>query len=292
MFDVKDLRFKYPKNKEETIKGISFNIKKGEIFGFLGPSGAGKSTTQKLLLKLLNGAEGQITFNGKNIQELQSSFYESIGVSFEMPIHFSKMTAYENIRFFQELYEKKADIQTLMEKVGLWKDKDKLVSEYSKGMKIRLNIVRALINEPDMLFLDEPTNGLDPKNAMILKDMIKDFRDQGGTVFVTSHIMSDIEQLCDRVAFIVDGKIVELASPRDLKIRYGKKAITVDYMKDGEKHQHVIDMNQKTSKKELADLILNYDIETIHSGETTLEDIFIQVTGVSLRTLESNHEKN
>ncbi len=292
MFDVKDLRFKYPKNKEETIKGISFNIKKGEIFGFLGPSGAGKSTTQKLLLKLLNGAEGQITFNGKNIQELQSSFYESIGVSFEMPIHFSKMTAYENIRFFQELYEKKADIQTLMEKVGLWKDKDKLVSEYSKGMKIRLNIVRALINEPDMLFLDEPTNGLDPKNAMILKDMIKDFRDQGGTVFITSHIMSDIEQLCDRVAFIVDGKIVELASPRDLKIRYGKKAITVDYMKDGEKHQHVIDMNQKTSKKELADLILNYDIETIHSGETTLEDIFIQVTGVSLRTLESNHEKN
>ena len=292
MFDVKDLRFKYPKNKEETIKGISFNIKKGEIFGFLGPSGAGKSTTQKLLLKLLNGAEGQITFNGKNIQELQSSFYESIGVSFEMPIHFSKMTAYENIRFFQELYEKKADIQTLMEKVGLWKDKDKLVYEYSKGMEIRLNIVRALINEPDMLFLDEPTNGLDPKNAMILKDMIKDFRDQGGTVFITSHIMSDIEQLCDRVAFIVDGKIVELASPRDLKIRYGKKAISVDYMKDGEKHQHVIDMNQKTSKKELADLILNYDIETIHSGETTLEDIFIQVTGVSLRTLESNHEKN
>ena len=292
MFDVKDLRFKYPKNKEETIKGISFNIKKGEIFGFLGPSGAGKSTTQKLLLKLLNGAEGQITFNGKNIQELQSSFYESIGVSFEMPIHFSKMTAYENIRFFQELYEKKADIQTLMEKVGLWKDKDKLVYEYSKGMEIRLNIVRALINEPDMLFLDEPTNGLDPKNAMILKDMIKDFRDQGGTVFITSHIMSDIEQLCDRVAFIVDGKIVELASPRDLKIRYGKKAITVDYMKDGEKHQHVIDMKQKTSKKELADLILNYDIETIHSGETTLEDIFIQVTGVSLRTLESNHEKN
>jgi fluoroquinolone transport system ATP-binding protein len=292
MFDVKDLRFKYPKNKEETIKGISFNIKKGEIFGFLGPSGAGKSTTQKLLLKLLNDAGGQIIFNGKNIQELQSSFYESIGVSFEMPIHFSKMTAYENIRFFQELYEKKADIQTLMEKVGLWKDKDKLVSEYSKGMKIRLNIVRALINEPDMLFLDEPTNGLDPKNAMILKDMIRDFRDQGGTVFITSHIMSDIEQLCDRVAFIVDGKIVELASPRDLKIRYGKKAITVDYMKDGEKHHHVIDMNQKTSKKELADLILNYDIETIHSGETTLEDIFIQVTGVSLQTLESNHEKN
>lgn len=292
MFDVKDLRFKYPKNKEETIKGISFHIQKGEIFGFLGPSGAGKSTTQKLLLKLLNGAEGHITFNGVNIQQLKSTFYESIGVSFEMPIHFTKMTAYENIRFFQDLYEKKADIQELMESVGLWKDKDKLVSEYSKGMKIRLNIVRALINLPDMLFLDEPTNGLDPKNAMILKDMIKAYRNQGGTVFITSHIMSDIDQLCDRVAFIVDGKIVELASPRDLKIRYGKKAITVDYFKEGKKYQVLFDMDKKEAKKELSELILNHDIETIHSGETTLEDIFIQVTGVSLKQSEINDETN
>jgi fluoroquinolone transport system ATP-binding protein len=290
MFEVKNLRFKYPKNNEETIKGISFHIQKGEIFGFLGPSGAGKSTTQKLLLKLLNGAEGHITFNGVDIQQLKSSFYESIGVSFEMPIHFTKMTAYENIRFFQDLYEKKANIEELMEQVGLWKDKDKLVSEYSKGMKIRLNIVRALINQPDMLFLDEPTNGLDPKNAMILKDMIKAYRNQGGTVFITSHIMSDIEQLCDRVAFIVDGKIVELASPRDLKIRYGKKAITVDYIQEGKKLQAIFDMDKKESKQKLSELILNHEIETIHSGETTLEDIFIQVTGVSLKQLEINDE--
>ena len=290
MFEVKNLRFKYPKNNEETIKGISFHIQKGEIFGFLGPSGAGKSTTQKLLLKLLNVAEGHITFNGVDIQQLKSSFYESIGVSFEMPIHFTKMTAYENIRFFQDLYEKKANIEELMEQVGLWKDKDKLVSEYSKGMKIRLNIVRALINQPDMLFLDEPTNGLDPKNAMILKDMIKAYRNQGGTVFITSHIMSDIEQLCDRVAFIVDGKIVELASPRDLKIRYGKKAITVDYIQEGKKLQAIFDMDKKESKQKLSELILNHEIETIHSGETTLEDIFIQVTGVSLKQLEINDE--
>jgi fluoroquinolone transport system ATP-binding protein len=290
MFEVKNLRFKYPKNNEETIKGISFHIQKGEIFGFLGPSGAGKSTTQKLLLKLLNGAEGHITFNGVDIQQLKSSFYESIGVSFEMPIHFTKMTAYENIRFFQDLYEKKANIEELMEQVGLWKDKDKLISEYSKGMKIRLNIVRALINQPDMLFLDEPTNGLDPKNAMILKDMIKAYRNQGGTVFITSHIMSDIEQLCDRVAFIVDGKIVELASPRDLKIRYGKKAITVDYIQEGKKLQAIFDMDKKESKQKLSELILNHEIETIHSGETTLEDIFIQVTGVSLKQLEISDE--
>ena len=288
MFDVKDLTFTYPKNKEATIKGISFKIKKGEIFGFLGPSGAGKSTTQKLLLKLLSGATGDIRFNGTSIQDLKSSFYESIGVSFEMPIHFTKMTAYENIRFFQDLYEKKADIETLMTRVGLWKDKDKLISEYSKGMKIRLNIVRALINQPDMLFLDEPTNGLDPKNAMILKDMIREYRDQGGTVFITSHIMSDIEQLCDRVAFIVDGKIVELSSPRDLKIQYGEKVIKVEYIDNGKKVDQTFDMTLKDSKKALSQFILDHDIETIHSGETTLEDIFIKVTGVSLKAPETH----
>ena len=190
--------------------------------------------------------------------------------------------------FFQDLYEKKADIETLMTRVGLWKDKDKLISEYSKGMKIRLNIVRALINQPVMLFLDEPTNGLDPKNAMILKDMIREYRDQGGTVFITSHIMSDIEQLCDRVAFIVNGKIVELSSPRDLKIQYGEKVIKVEYIENGKKLDQTFDMTLKDSKKALSQFILDHDIETIHSGETTLEDIFIKVTGVSLKAPETH----
>lgn len=283
MFEVKHLSFTYPKNKEQTIKDISFTIKKGEIFGFLGPSGAGKSTTQKLLLKLLSGAEGEITYEGTPIHDLKESFYESIGVSFEMPIHFTKMTAYENMTFFQSLYQKKADIEALMTRVGLWKDKDKLISEYSKGMKIRLNIVRALINQPEMLFLDEPTNGLDPKNAMILKDMIREFRNAGGTVFITSHIMSDIEQLCDRVAFIVDGKIVELASPRDLKLQYGKKSITVEYKENNQLKTKTFDMLNKKEIDALASFIKTVDIETIHSGETTLEDIFIQVTGVALK---------
>jgi fluoroquinolone transport system ATP-binding protein len=290
MFEVNNLTFQYPKNKEATIKDISFKIEKGEIFGFLGPSGAGKSTTQKLLLKLLTGSQGNITYEGHQIDSLGTSFYEEIGVSFEMPIHFSKMTAHENMLFFQNLYQKKANIQALMEKVGLWKDKDKLISEYSKGMKIRLNIVRALLNQPNMLFLDEPTNGLDPKNAMILKAMIKEFKQQGGTVFITSHIMSDIEQLCDRVAFIVDGKIVELASPRELKIKYGKKQITVDYLEGNNTRQKVFDMKEKNAQQDLAKLIESYEIETIHSGETTLEDIFIQVTGVSLNQGAAPHE--
>src|SRR5690554_1592815 len=282
MFSVKDLKFTYPKNDSPTIKGISFEIKKGEIFGFLGPSGAGKSTTQKILIKLLDRFEGAIYYDGKSLQELDQSFFENIGVSFEMPIHFSKLTAMENIEFFKKLYKKNIDVESLMKKVGLWDDRNKLVSEYSKGMKIRLNFVRAMLNDPEMLFLDEPTNGLDPTNTMILKNLIKKFKQNGGTVFITSHIMADIDQMCDRVAFIVNGEIKEIDSPRNLKIKYGQRSIKVEYKENGQTLSETFPMDQIGQNPDFVKLIQTKDIETIHSGETTLEEIFIQVTGVGL----------
>ena len=122
-----------------------------------------------------------------------------------------------------KLYKNHEDIEALMKSVGLWDDRNKMVGEFSKGMKIRLNFVRAMLNNPKMLFLDEPTNGLDPANAMILKNLIKNYQKQGGTVFITSHIMADIDQLCDRVAFIVDGQIKEIDSPRNLKLNMVKE---------------------------------------------------------------------
>jgi fluoroquinolone transport system ATP-binding protein len=283
MFNVENLRFTYKKNKEETIKGISFHISEGEIFGFLGPSGAGKSTTQKILIKLLDDYDGVITFNHKNIVEYDDSFFEDIGVSFEMPIHFSKMTALENMNFFKKLYKKNADIESLMKQVGLWNDKDKMVGEYSKGMKIRLNFVRAMLNDPKMLFLDEPTNGLDPTNAMILKDMIRTYKQNGGTVFLTSHIMSDVDQLCDRVAFIVDGEIKEIDSPRNLKIKYGKRTMKLEYKENGKTVIEEFLMDGIGQNQHFLDLLQTKNIETLHSGETTLEEIFIKVTGVGLR---------
>ncbi|HPJ23533.1 MAG TPA: ABC transporter ATP-binding protein [Bacillota bacterium] len=283
MFKVEDLRFRYPNNKEDVIKGINFEIKQGEIFGFLGPSGAGKSTTQKILIKILQDFRGKISYDEKDIMRIGNEFYEDIGVSFEMPIHFSKMTALENINFFLKLYKRNADIETLMKRVGLWEDRNKMVGEFSKGMKIRLNIVRALLNEPKMLFLDEPTNGIDPANAKVLKDLVREFRDNGGTVFITSHIMSDIDQLCDRVAFIVDGEIKEMDSPRNLKIRYGKREVRLEYKEDGKTVQRVFPMDNIGKNEEFLTLLQTKEIETLHSGETTLEDIFIKVTGVGLR---------
>ncbi|MCR3921967.1 MAG: ABC transporter ATP-binding protein [Firmicutes bacterium] len=282
MIKVKDLHYKYPKSKDYTINGIDFEIEEGEIFGFLGPSGAGKTTTQRILIKLLRGFEGEIEYQGKSLASYDDEFYQDIGVSFEMPISFSKLTAMENLQFFQQLYKNNVDVEPLLRRVGLWDDRNKKAGEYSKGMKIRLNFVRAMLNKPTFLCLDEPTNGLDPANARIMKDMILEFKKQGGTVFLTSHIMADVDELCDRVAFIAEGKLREIDSPRNLKIKYGKRTVKVEYRENGDLLTQEFTMADIKSQK-FCDLLQNKEIETLHSGETTLEEIFIKVTGVALR---------
>jgi len=282
MIKVRNLRYKYKNSNSYAVDGIDFEIEKGEIFGFLGPSGAGKSTTQKVLIKLLKGFEGEIFYQGKALSAYDEAFYQDVGVSFEMPISFSKLTAIENLDFFKRLYKKTVDIEPLLKRVGLWEDRDKKAGEFSKGMKIRLNFVRALINDPKFLFLDEPTNGVDPANSRIMKDMILEFRQRGGTVFITSHIMGDIDELCDRVAFISEGKLREEGSPRDLKIKYGKRTVNVEYRENGDLHSQLFPMDEIKSESFFS-LLRDKEIETIHSGETTLEEIFIKVTGVKLR---------
>ena len=266
-FNVKNLRFKYPSSSEDVIKGISFDVLEGEIFGLLGPSGAGKSTTQKILVKLLEGYGGSIEYFGKTLKSMDNSFYEEIGVGFEVPVQFSKLTALENMRFFSGFYRKTADIQELMERVGLWEYRDIKVGEYSKGMKVRLNFVRAMLNNPRVLFLDEVTNGLDPKNARIIKDMIAEYRAKGGTVFLSTHLMNDVEQLCDRVAFCVDGRLVEISTPRDLKLKYGKREVKVEYRENGAIASAVFPLDGIGFNDGFHELLKTKEVETIHSGE-------------------------
>lgn len=280
VFSVRDLHFRYPASGEDTIKGITFDVHEGEIFGLLGPSGAGKSTTQKILVKLLDRYRGSVRYFGRDLREIDNSYYEEIGVGFEMPVHFTKLTALENMQFFAGFYKNTADIRDLMERVGLWEYRDIKVGEYSKGMKVRLNFVRAMLNNPKVLFLDEVTNGLDPANARIIKDMIAEFRDRGGTVFLTTHLMNDVEHLCDRVAFCVSGKLVEISTPRDLKLKYGKREVKVEYRDNGALKTAVFLLDGIGSNEDFLTLLKTADIETIHSGETTMEDIFITVTGV------------
>lgn len=285
MISVKNLSFTYPGSSQETLHGLNFEINEGEIFGFLGPSGAGKSTTQNILIGLLKGYNGQVQVMGRDVKEWGQDYYEKLGISFEMPNHYLKLTALENLNHFGSLYSGEIlDPLEVLEWVGLREEANKKVDAYSKGMKIRLNLARSILHKPKILFLDEPTNGLDPVNARNIKDLILELRSRGTTVFVTTHDMTVADELSDRVAFITGGRINVIDVPSKLKKQYGKRTVRVEYINGG----------QETLQQEfpLDGLIDNHDfvilmksahrVETIHTQETTLEKIFIKVTGQEL----------
>ena len=278
-FEIRNLKFSYHASKKVTLDNISFSVDKGMIFGLLGPSGAGKSTTQKILTKLLTGYSGEVLYFGKEVKTLGRDFYEKIGVGFESPVHFNNLTANQNLAYFSSLYKTKIDYLSLLTRVGLKDAADQQVGEYSKGMKVRLNFVRALLNDPEFIFLDEPTNGLDPSNAYIIKEIIKELRDQGKTIIISTHLMGDVEQLCDKVAFINHGHISEMATPQDLKLKYGKKEITIEFLNDEAIKKITFPMEGLADNKQFLEIIKTNTILTIHSGETTMEDIFMKVTG-------------
>ncbi|MCG8515159.1 MAG: ABC transporter ATP-binding protein [Halanaerobiales bacterium] len=280
MITIKDLRYKYQNTNQEAVKGISFAIARGEIFGFLGPSGAGKSTTQNILIKLLDGYEGKIQLYGKDLKEFGSELYEKIGVSFELPNHFLKLSAVDNLAFFQSLYtDPTRDIDQLLDLVGLLEHKKVRVENFSKGMKMRLNFARSLLNNGDILFLDEPTVGLDPVNAKNIKNIILEQKARGKTIFITTHNMQVADDLCDRVAFIVDGQIVEIDQPDELKLKHGQHVVQVEYYLNEQIETKSFSLDGIGDNQEFLQILKSYQIRTLHSQETTLEDVFIKVTG-------------
>ena len=280
MIRVEGLHFRYPGGPEEAIKGLEFEVEKGEVFGFLGPSGAGKSTAQKIITGVLQGWRGSVRVFGEALSSLGREYYEKIGVSFEFPNVYSKLTGMENLAFFRSLYSgETAEPKELLSLVGLADAADARVAGYSKGMKMRLNFCRALLGRPEILFLDEPTSGQDPANARLIRDIIRTQRKAGRTVFLTTHNMTVAQELCDRVAFIVDGSIRTIDSPRELTIKHGRRAVRVEYRSDGEARSADFDLAGLGTNREFLDLVREGDVETIHSLEATLEDVFLQVTG-------------
>jgi len=277
MIRVKDLRFSY--TKHPFIENISFDVKKGEIFGFLGPSGAGKSTLQKILTGLLTNYQGSVMVNGIEVKNHNNDFYEDIGVDFEFPSLYEKLTARENLRFFASLYKKRLDANELLQSVGLLQDADKRVAEFSKGMKSRLNFIKALLHDPILLFLDEPTSGLDPSNALRMKDIILEQKSMGKTIVLTTHNMYDATELCDRVAFIVEGSLKALDTPRNLIMKKGASLIRYSYWQDGEEKQREIAIDRTGEDELLQKLLKENLLLSIHSCEPTLNEIFVEITG-------------
>lgn len=283
MIRVVDLTFTYPEASEPAVSGLEFAVERGEVFGFLGPSGAGKSTTQKILIGLLREYSGDVSVLGRSLREWDSGLYERVGVSFEIPTHYLKLTGLENLAYFAALYGGPTrPARELLDLVDLGADGHMPVSQYSKGMKGRLSVARALLHSPDLLFLDEPTAGLDPVNARRIRDLIRAQRAEGRTVFLTTHDMATADELCDRVAFIVDGRIAHVEAPRDLKLRYGRKVVRVEYRDGDSLSSREFPLAGLGDDPAFLDLLRTADVQTVHTLEATLDDVFVRVTGRSL----------
>ncbi|TFG47138.1 MAG: ABC transporter ATP-binding protein, partial [Dehalococcoidia bacterium] len=208
---------------------INFDVGQGEILGFLGPNGAGKTTTVKMLTGQLLPKDGRATLLGLDVAKQTAEVQSRIGVCFEQTNLYEQMSAIDNLNLFADLFGvKDFDGFSLLKRVGLaGREKDK-VSGYSKGMMQRLMIARPIVNSPEILFMDEPTTGLDPVSAEAIRHLIQDERNRGATVFLTTHDMWEADKLCDRVAFMESGKIAALDTPHSLKQQYGKRSLIAE----------------------------------------------------------------
>ena len=260
---------------------ISFDVGQGEILGFLGPNGAGKTTTVKMLTGQLLPKDGRATLLGFDVAKQTAEVQSRIGVCFEQTNLYEMMSAVDNLNLFADLFGvKDFDGYALLKRVGLaGREKDK-VSGYSKGMKQRLMIARSVVNSPEILFMDEPTTGLDPVSAEAIRHLITQERDRGATVFLTTHDMWEADKLCDRVAFMESGRIAALDTPHSLKQQYGKRSLVAEIATpDGKLTRREVALDNDHTMRGIQNLFTDGRLVTLHSEEATLEDIFIEVTG-------------
>jgi fluoroquinolone transport system ATP-binding protein len=279
MIKVEDVSYAY-RGQPAAITNLGFAIDEGEIFGFLGPSGAGKTTTQKILLKLLKGYSGVIEVMGRPLDRWPRAYFQRVGVSFEFPSHYGKLTALENLRFFGSFFSvPTADPLELLDAVGLDGAANRKVEQFSKGMQIRLNVARAFLNRPTLLFLDEPTAGLDPASSRRIQDLIAARRTAGATVFLTTHDMRVAEALCDRVGLLVDGRLAALDTPRALRLAHGRREVEVTHTQGDERCAEIFPLDGLAENTRFATLLGEGRIETMHTLEPTLDDVFIELAG-------------
>ena len=259
------------------VEGISFSVGEGEIFGLLGHNGAGKTTTIKMLTGRTRPTSGRASVAGHDVVTDMDAVKPLINLVFEDANLYERLTGWDNLAVFARLYGVPVSrANDLLARVDLTGAARRRVKTYSTGMKQRLIVARALINQPRVLFLDEPTRGLDPASARELRDLIVDLAQQGTTVFLTTHYMNEADEMCDRVAFLKSGKVVALDSPRELKLKYGRRfaRVLLDTREERE-----IDLTSPEHARNLSAWMTDGRVMTLHSQEGTLEDVFINVAG-------------
>ncbi|MGV8154877.1 MAG: ABC transporter ATP-binding protein [Alkaliphilus sp.] len=264
----------------KVLKGINFHIDKQNIFGLLGPSGAGKTTIIKILTSQLKATSGKAFINGQNSRALDDETYSKTGMVLDTTGLYDRLSCWNNLSIYADIHNVEKDkIVKVLGEVGLLDTKNKPVSELSKGMKQRLSIARAILHNPNILFLDEPTSGLDPVTMNQIHDTILEIKDTGTTIFLTTHNMEEAYKLCDTVALLNEGVIVEMGEPEKLCRRYNAKNQIEISLKDGSKK---VLFNRADSAEEIGNFFYNDQVESIHSSEPNLESVFIQLTGRGL----------
>jgi ABC-2 type transport system ATP-binding protein len=258
---------------------VSFEVAQGEVLGFLGPNGAGKTTTVKVLTGQLRPKEGSARVLGYDMVKEPKKAAARIGVCFEEKNLYPRMTARGNLEFFAKLFDVDIDAEELLAKVDLSGKGEERVENYSKGMKQRLMIARSILNEPDVLFLDEPTDGLDPVSSDNIRKVILQEQKRGASVLLTTHDMLEADKLSDRVAFMNEGKIVALDTPENLKLKYGKRSVKVRPKGKAEGEEVEIPLDDPQTPEKIRSILREGDFDTIHTSEATLEEIFIKLTG-------------
>ena len=256
------------------LNNISFVVNEGEIFGFLGPSGSGKTTMINILTGQLPANSGKTELLGKDSQKLLPSDFEELGLVGDTSGYYEKLSLYKNLLFFAKLYDTSTNrIEEILKQVDLYDSKDTPAEKLSTGMRQRMLLARALINYPKVLFLDEPTSGLDPTTSKKIHKLLQELKEKGTTIFLTTHDMNEATLLCDDLALLNKGHLVEQGSPKNIIQKYNtEKKVELTY---SDTSREII--NFEALKEE------NYqNIMMIHSCEPTLEDIFIKLTGEKL----------
>lgn len=265
--------------EKEVLRGIDLKIHEGEIFGLLGPSGAGKTTLIKILTGQLRQTAGEVQIFGKNAGNRKENL-SKMGMMMDNFGLYERLSCYDNLKLFTRIYdvpEKRAD--EILRRVGLYEDRKLPVMKLSKGMRSRLSLARAVMNEPRILFLDEPASGLDPATAAEIHKLVQEEKSRGATIFLTTHNMEEAHKLCDHVALLHEGVIMEYGQPGEVCCRYNHQNKLLLRLLNGK----MVEMsNNRTSAEKVKEYLEQEMVETIHSTEPSLETVFMELTGRGL----------
>lgn len=263
------------------LKGISFDITEGQIFGLLGPSGAGKTTLIKILTGQLSFDGGEVITLDKEIEKLTGEDKRKIGIMMDQFGVYERLSCSDNLKIYADIYGiQYSKIKEILQYVGLGGAEKRSASKLSKGMEARLRLARVFMHSPKLIFLDEPTSGLDPKSMQAIHKLILDKKKDGCTIFLTTHNMEEAAKLCDKVALLNEGEIVEIGKPSDICLKYNHKKKIILRLTSGEEMELSHDA---TSAKKIYELMQENTIEAIHSSEPNLETVFLEITGRKLQ---------